>query len=139
MDHRIEHRSPERAELLALYDSVGWSTYVDQPEVLTAAVDASHAVLCARSLADDELVGLARTISDGHTIVYLQDILVRPDRHRAGIGGSLLDAVLDHYSHVRQFVLLTDAEDGQRRFYESRGLTEVHDVNPHPLRSFVRL
>jgi len=40
---------------------------------------------------------------------------------------------------VRQVVLLTDAEPGQRAYYESRGFVEAHDVRPEPLRSFVLL
>ena len=121
-----------------LYRSVGWTAYTDEPDTLVAAVAASHTVLCARSSSDEQLVGLARTISDGRTIVYLQDVLVRPEHRRAGVGGALLDAVLSRYRHVRQLVLLTDDEPGQRRFYESRGLVEAHDVRPGALRSFVR-
>ena len=88
--------------------------------------------------ASGSLVGLVRTVSDGETIVYVQDILVTPDDQREGIGGALLDAVLEHYADVRQLVLLTDDEPGQRAFYESRGLTEAHDMAPHPTRAFVR-
>jgi GNAT superfamily N-acetyltransferase len=73
------------------------------------------------------------------TIVYVQDVLVLPSAHRSGIGGALLDAVLQRYAGVRQTVLLTDDEPGQRAFYESRGFVEAHDVGPQPLRSFVLL
>lgn len=69
----------------------------------------------------------------------MQDLLVAPGHRRDGIGGQLLDAVLARYEHVRQTVLLTDAEPGQRAFSESRGFSEVHDVEPAPLRSFVLL
>jgi GNAT superfamily N-acetyltransferase len=78
-------------------------------------------------------------VSDGVTIVYVQDLLVVPEAHRSGVGGALLDAVLERYAGVHQTVLLTDAEPGQRAFYESRGFVEVHDVAPQPLRSFVVL
>ncbi|MCU0152368.1 GNAT family N-acetyltransferase [Curtobacterium poinsettiae] len=72
-------------------------------------------------------------------MVYVQDVLVVPSAHRSGVGGALLDAVLQRYADVRQTVLLTDAEAGQRAFYESRGFVEAHDVEPQPLRSFVLL
>ncbi len=134
----ITEGRPDGDELLALYRAVGWTAYTDAPETLVAAVGGSHLVLTARS-ADGSLVGLVRTVSDGATVVYVQDLLVLPDRHRMGIGGALLDAVLERYPDVRQTVLTTDAEPGQRAFYESRGFVEVHDVRPAPLRSFVRL
>lgn len=129
---------PGRDELLALYDAVGWTAYTQDPEALVRAVDGSHTVLTART-PDGLLVGLVRTVSDGVTIAYVQDLLVHPDRHRSGIGAALLDAVLARYGSVRQTVLTTDGEPGQRAFYESRGFVEAHDVAPAPLRSFVLL
>lgn len=134
----ITEQRPERDELVELYDAVGWSAYTSDPGALEGAISGSHLVLTART-DDGSLVGLVRTVSDGVTIAYVQDLLVRPAHQRSGVGGALLDAVLAHHAGVRQTVLLTDAEPGQRAFYESRGFTEVHDLAPAPLRSFVLL
>lgn len=138
MTFTIRDERPGTDELVALYDAVGWSAYTRDPEALTASIAGSHSVLTARDDAG-HLLGLVRTVSDGVTIEYVQDLLVVPTAHRSGIGGALLDAVLDHSADVRQTVLLTDDEPGQRSFYESRGFVEVHDVEPQPLRSFVLL
>lgn len=132
----ILNEVPGADEVVALYRAVGWTAYTDDPRRLVDAVNASFLVLTARSDAG-VLIGLARTISDGLTVVYIQDILVSPEYQRQGVGGALLDEVLTRTQHIRQLVLLTDAEQGQRDFYESRGLTEVHDFTPQ-LRSFVR-
>ncbi|CAM3068996.1 GNAT family N-acetyltransferase [Saccharomonospora xinjiangensis] len=70
------------------------------------------------------------------SIGYVQDVLVHPDCQRHGVGRTLVTTLLDLYLGVRQRVLLTDAEPGQRAFYESLGFTEIHDMRP-PLRSFV--
>lgn len=138
MASTITDERPGTDELVALYDAVGWTAYTRDPDALTASIVGSHSVLTARDAAG-RLLGLVRTISDGVTIVYVQDVLVEPSAHRLGIGGALLDAVLRRYEGIRQTVLLTDAEPGQRAFYESRGFVEVHDVEPQPLRSFVLL
>lgn len=134
----ISDEQPGTDELVALYDAVGWTAYTQDPAALTAAIAGSHTMLTARD-DDGHLLGLLRTVSDGVTIVYVQDVLVLPSAHRSGIGGALLDAVLQRYAGVRQTVLLTDDEPGQRAFYESRGFVEAHDVDPQPLRSFVLL
>jgi len=138
MRMRIVDEIPGRDEIVALYDAVGWSAYTRDADVLVAGVAASWLVLTARDPAG-ELVGMARVVSDGATIAYVQDILVAPSAQRSGVGMALLDAIAARTAGIRQTVLLTDAEPGQRAFYEAAGLTEAHDVEPHPLRAFVRL
>jgi GNAT superfamily N-acetyltransferase len=123
-------------EPLDLYSSVGWSAYTRDLDRLIRALAGSSAVFTVRD--GDALIGLARVLTDGVTIVYFQDLLVRPSHHRRGVGTALADAVLGEYADVRQFVLITDTEPGQRKFYESRGLVEAHDSDPE-LRAFVRL
>jgi GNAT superfamily N-acetyltransferase len=122
--------------LLGLYDAVGWSSYTSTPQVLEAAVAGSSYVVVARR--DGRLVGLARAMSDDATICYLQDVLVLPTEQRTGVGRALVEAVLDRYRSVRQKVLLTDDEAGQRAFYESLGYAEIRDYGGGTLRAFVR-
>ena len=83
------------------------------------------------------LVGLARVVSDGHTIAYLQDI-VDPGHQRRGIASELLRRVFARFGQVRQHVLLTDTEERQRAFYETHGFRESRDVEGDELRAFVR-
>jgi GNAT superfamily N-acetyltransferase len=127
---------PDRAELVALYSSVGWTTYTAEPERLELALRQSLRVVTAWN--EGLLVGLARVVGDGVSVVYLQDVLVHADHARSGVGTQLVDAVFEPYGNVRQHVLLTDDEPSQRAFYESLGFTEVHDFSPGPLRSFAR-
>lgn len=126
----------DSAKLTALYAAVGWSRYADSPEMLVAAVAGSSKVVSAWS--GDHLVGLARVISDGASIWYLQDLLVRPDFQRQGIGRELALNALKGYAGVRQKVLLTDDEPGQKAFYESLGFEETAAHGDGTLRSFVR-
>lgn len=121
-----EGELPTREELLDLYDAVGWSAYTRHPDVLEQALSGSTTVVTARR--EGRLVGLARALSDGATICYVQDILIRPEEQRHGVGRLLVRRVLDRHADVRQRVLVTDAEPGQRAFYESLGFTELHEV-----------
>ncbi|MGC5617183.1 GNAT family N-acetyltransferase [Georgenia sp. Z1491] len=127
--------TPTRAELIELYDAVGWTAYTREPDRLAAAVAGSAAVATARD--SGRLVGLARVVGDGHTIAYLQDILVAPSHRRRGIAGELFRRVLAPFAHVRQQVLITDDEPGQRAFYEAMGFRAAHELE-HPVRAFVR-
>ncbi|MBZ2198364.1 GNAT family N-acetyltransferase [Occultella gossypii] len=123
-------------EVTALYRAVGWTAYADDVATLEAALAGSSRVVAARR--DGRLVGLARVISDGATICYLQDVLVHPDAQRAGVGRALILSALEPYAAVRQKVLLTDDEPGQRAFYESLGYRETRDYDAGSLRAFVR-
>lgn len=139
MPHSIEVTTgevPAEAELVELYEAVGWTTYTRDPELLSRAVHGSTLVATARF--EGQLLGLARVISDGASICYLQDVLVHPDEQRNGTGRQLVLSALEPYAGVRQKVLLTDDEPGQRAFYESLGYTEVHNHADGSLRAFVR-
>ena len=124
---------PGRDEVLRLYDAVGWSAYTNDPEKLMRGLHHSLRVVTAR--ADGRLVGLARVVGDGETIVYLQDILVLPKLQRTGIGRRLFEAAFSPYAGVRQHVLITDQEPRQRAFYEAMGFKEIGEANG---RAFVR-
>ncbi len=60
----VTNERPNDAELLTLYDAIGWTAYTRDPDRLAAAIAGSHLVLTAR---DDwgQLIGLVRTVSDG--------------------------------------------------------------------------
>jgi GNAT superfamily N-acetyltransferase len=128
--------APTRGELLTLYESVGWTAYTSDPAMLERAVAGSSYLVTARR--DGVLIGLARAISDDATMCYLQDILVAPRERRTGVGSLLVREILRRYANVRQKVLLTDSEPGQRAFYEALGYTEIRDFGEASLRAFVR-
>ncbi len=124
-------------ELVELYESVGWMAYVADPDALARAIDRSTYVVTARD--DGELVGLARVMSDDVSIMYLQDVLVRPTHHRRGVGSVLVTRCLERFDHVRQKVLLTDDEPGQAAFYAGLGYQNVKDLDQLGLNAFIQL
>ena len=133
-----ESRDVTVAELVDLYGSVGWNAYTREPRRLAEAIANSSIVVLAR---DDRgvLIGLARGLSDDASVFYLQDLLVRPDHQRTGIGTQLLASCLERYRHVRQKVLLADDEEAQRRFYERSGYRHATELEGAALNAFVRL
>lgn len=123
-----------QTEVLELYRSVGWSAYYDHPEVLKKAFDNS---LCAFAAWDGEcLVGLIRAVGDGASVVFVQDILVRPEYQRRGIGTRLIARLLERYEHVRQLHLLTDDRPDTVGFYKAVGFTPVENLH---CRAFARV
>ena len=120
-----EYTNYNEDEIISLYTAVGWTAYTDNPEALKAGYENSLLILAAYE--DDELQGLIRVVGDGHTIVFIQDILVFPDRQRKGIGTALSKAILERYKNVRQIELATDNTPKTVEFYKSIGFHEMSE------------
>ena len=114
------------AEILGLYESVGWSAYTDEPAVLRSGF--ANSLLTLAAYEEGALLGLIRVVGDGHTVIFVQDLLVRPQFQRSGIGSALLRAVLDRYADVRQIELVTDDTPGTIAFYRSLGFQELTEI-----------
>ena len=116
----------KEAEILPLYESVGWVFYCKHPEVLEKAFANSLCVLAAYE--HDRLVGLIRCVGDGYTILFIQDLLIYPAYQRRGIGTALMNALLEKYPHVYQIELATDNTEKTIAFYKSFGFHNLTDL-----------
>lgn len=121
-----EYKDYNKDEILRLYSEVGWTAYTNDMPVLEQGFKNSLLVLAAYE--NDELLGIIRAVGDGFTIVFVQDILVFPEKQRQGVGTALLKAVLDRYPDVRQIELTTDNTPETIAFYKSMGLSEFSEI-----------
>lgn len=113
-------------ELTVLYESVQWTGYTDHPGKMEKLLQGSLYYLSAWK--DDQLVGLIRTVGDDASILYIQDILVHPDFQRKQIGTTLVQKVLEEFTHIRQIVLLTDNTEKTKAFYTSLGFDSAEKL-----------
>ena len=113
-------------EILPLYEAVGWSNYYEHPEILSKAYAGSLCTLAAYE--EGKLIGLIRAVGDGHSILFVQDILVYPEFQRRGIGTALMQALLQRYPHMYQIELATDTSDKNIAFYKSLGFQPLHEI-----------
>ena len=111
--------------VLEIYESVNWQNYTNDVNNLKSALTNSHKTYVFYE--EKKVRGLVRTISDGFTICYIQDLLVHSDYQRRGIGKELVRYVLQSNEHIRQIVLMTDAKEELKNFYLSAGFREVKD------------
>lgn len=82
-------------DLIELYESVGWTNYTKDSQVLANAI--KHSLYVYTAWDNGTLIGLIRCIGDGTTILYIQDILVRPDYQHIQVGSTLMKHTLDHF------------------------------------------
>jgi ribosomal protein S18 acetylase RimI-like enzyme len=128
-----ETKQISNEKITELYKSVGWSKYIEDVDKMKRAFENSLLVLSAWK--DDELLGLVRVIGDGETILYIQDLLVKPSAKRQGIASMLVKSVIDKYPGVRQKVLITDDNVESTSFYQSIGFKESTKLN---IKAFVK-
>ena len=114
------------SEILPIYKAVGWRNYYEQPEMLKKAYEGSLCILGAYE--GEKLIGIIRAVGDGHSIVFIQDIIVYPEYQRRGIGTELMCALLRRYGNVYQIELATDDTEKAKAFYESMGFRPMDAV-----------
>ncbi|MHA2428894.1 MAG: GNAT family N-acetyltransferase [Candidatus Hermodarchaeia archaeon] len=126
-------------QLLALYESCQWYAYTQGPrqsELHQAVRDSTYVVTAWDG---NQLVGLARGLSDDSAVFFLQGILIRPEFQCQGIGQQLLENCLERFKHVRDCILLTGNEENQNQFYENLGYKNTKDIEKFTLNTFVIL
>ncbi len=114
---------PKDEDVLKLYEDVKWHAYTKDSTTLMKAIENSLKVWTVWE--KETLIALARVVGDGHTIIYIQDILVLEEFQNKGLGSKLLKIILDEYQSVRQILLLTDNTEKSKQFYKKNGLVSV--------------
>ena len=60
----------------------------------------------------------------------VQDLLIDPEYQKRGIGTYLFKSILQKYSKVRMFLVLTDIDDVvDNKFYKAFNLKKLEDKN----------
>lgn len=118
-----EYNQYNAQELLPLYQSVGWNTYFNHPEQLKQAFD--HSLYILGAFSQQRLVGLLRAVGDSVSVILIQDILVRPEYQRQGIGTKLMARLFSCCRNVRQIHVITDDQPGTVGFYTAVGFVPI--------------
>lgn len=113
-------------EVISLYKSVHWNSYVMDSEKLKESYD--HSLFKLAAYHENLLVGMIRVVGDGISIIFIQDLLIHPEFQRRGVGTKLMKVVLEKYKTVRQKALLTDDRNAQKYFYRSVGLVPIQET-----------
>lgn len=131
--NKIEIKPVKRAnkkllsEMIDLYKDAGWWHDYD-PSYLPSMIKNSFCVVGAFS--DGRLVGMGRSISDGHSDAYLQDIVVLKTFRKLGIGSMIV-------SYIKEQLIKNDidwigsvAAPGSEEFYKKLGFKRMKDFVP---------
>jgi GNAT superfamily N-acetyltransferase len=76
---------------------------------------------------EERLIGLARAVGDGESILFIQDLLVHPEYQGQGVGKALLKEIMAMYPQVPKKLILADTKEALNAFYLSSGFIPVTD------------
>lgn len=106
---------------LKLRASVNWK--VLSREQAQKALDNSLYILCAYD--GDRPVGMGRIVGDGAVICYVQDLVIRPDVQRRGVGGLILTKLKEYVDNLKfentEMMLALMCAKGREDFYKKYG------------------
>ncbi|CEP79731.1 GNAT family N-acetyltransferase [Paraclostridium sordellii] len=115
-------------EIKDIYKKESWNAYLKDDEKLIRAFDNSLYIMGAFD--NCKLVGFIRCVGDGEHILVVQDLIVEPKYQQRGIGTYLFKTIMQKYSNVRMFMVVTDLEDiVDNKFYKSFNLEKLEDMN----------
>ncbi len=127
----IEYRAeiPPQEQFFALFETTGWNeNYKASPQELAAMLANTWYMLAAYD--GKQLVGFGRVVSDLvlHAMIY--DMIVDPAYQGQGIGGVILDRLVEKclQTGIRDIQLF--CARGKRPFYEKRGFVARPDEAP---------
>ena len=113
-------------KLMDLYNSVGWTAYTKDLNVMKKLLPGALSYTSAWD--GDRLVGLIRTVGDGCSILYIQDLLVHPDYQRQGIGQTLVTQTVAAAKNIRQIFLSTENTEKTVKWYRSVGFVTMEET-----------
>ena len=111
-----------------IYRKESWNAYLKDDDKLIRAFDKSLYIIGAFD--NSKLIGLIRCVGDGEHILVVQDLIVDPEYQKRGIGTYLFKTIMQMYSEVRIFMVVTDIEDVvDNKFYQSFNFKKLENKN----------
>jgi spermidine synthase len=128
----ITYRIVKRADLnqlVTLYRTAGWwSDKNDNIEFLAELVRNTYLFVAAYD--GEDLIGMGRSVSDGVSDAYIQDVTVLPRYRKRGIGGKIIQTLIENLQAKGINWIGLIGEPGTRHFYEELGFSEMKDYLP---------
>jgi len=121
-DISILRRSATAEEFIEMRQSVGWGH--PEKEVVSIGLKNSLFSVCAEK--DKKIIGYGRIIGDGAFTLYIQDIIVKPEYHRIGIGMKIMNEIMEYINdeYTKGTMVCLMSAKGKENFYKKFGFIE---------------
>jgi aralkylamine N-acetyltransferase len=110
-------------DIVQLYKAGGWWKDTYDKAGIPALIAGSYSFVVAIDKKTGKTVGMGRTISDGVSDAYIQDLVVLTSYRTKGIGKKIVQKLIDHCLSKGIVWIGLIAEPGSNQFYTSLGFT----------------
>jgi len=109
-------------EFMDLRQSVGWGL----PDRASIRVGLKNTIFSVCVERKGKLVGYGRVVGDGGFTVYIQDVIVKPEYQRQGVGLSIMNSIMDYVkaNYCKGTYVGLMASLGRETFYKRFGFIE---------------
>jgi ribosomal protein S18 acetylase RimI-like enzyme len=108
-------------EIIDLYKAGSWWKDDYDPSGIPPLIEGSFDFVIAFDNEEKKAVGMGRSISDGVSDAYIQDVVVFPDLRGKGIGRGIVRELVDHARRSGLVWIGLIAEKDTNKFYEPLG------------------
>ncbi|MFO8085803.1 MAG: GNAT family N-acetyltransferase [Desulfobacterales bacterium] len=113
-------------QITGLYRSQRWWDGPDNEKHVIRIIKGSHCFVIA-VLNFEEVVGMGRSISDGASDAYIQDVTVKKNYRGQAIGTRIVRMIINRLQKDGIFWIGLIAERGSHGFYEPIGFKQMPD------------
>jgi ribosomal protein S18 acetylase RimI-like enzyme len=123
-------RGDQIRQLIELYRAERWWQASDdaREDLIHKLITGSHCFVIAQE--GTSIIGMGRAISDGISDAYIQDLTVRIDRRKQGIGGTIVQKIVDRLHADGIFWIGLIAAPGSANLYKGSGFNEMSGSTP---------
>ena len=115
---------PRISQMEELFKETKWNEY-DGTSLAVVQRSLAHSMDIITAWDGEELIGLLRCVGDYYTILYVQDIVVKSNHRRQGVGQEMLARLLSRYPTVKTRVVIAENTPEISAFCHSCGFTEA--------------
>ena len=120
----------DEKKIVDLYKSAGWWKERYNPKAINNMIKGSFAFAVAIETKSNKTIAMGRTISDGISDAYIQDLVVLPEYRKRGIGRLILKILVEFCLNNKIEWIGLIAEPEQHGFYESLGFSKMINYTP---------
>ena len=127
-------READSAAVAQLYFDAGFLPPVSDISFIPAMITGSFVWVGA--WCNGELIGMGRAISDGISDAYIQDVVVKANYRRQGIGAGIIREIIAILrQHGVDWIALVGVP-GTKHFYQELGFEELSEYLPMQWKGF---